>query len=260
LDAFANESPTADGTTSETTMSMTSPPTDLPRRSFVHRKLVAHGARFVEINDGLVALRYGELDESAAAARLGLADLSVLPRTGFKGRKVIPALEAQGVELTVPNQAIRQADGGIAAVLAMTEVLLLAPLGGDASQIRMLERGWSLDQAEGCYLAPRQDSHFWFALTGEHASATLAKLCGVDLRLNRFADLGVAQTSVAHSNCAVIRGDIGTLPAFHLLGDSASASYVWDCLLDAMAEFDGRPVGLAALQRAQGSTVASSHS
>ena len=241
----------------ETTMSMTPAPTDLPRRSFVHRKLLAHGARFVEINDGLVALRYGELDESSAAARLGLADLCVLPRTGFKGRKVIPALEAQGVELTVPNQAIRQADGGIAAVLAMTEVLILAPLGGDASQIRMLERGWSLDQADGCYLAPRQDSHFWFALTGEHASATLAKLCGVDLRLNRFADLGIAQTSVAGSNCVVIRGDLGELPAFHLLGNSASAGYMWDCLLDAMAEFGGRPVGLAALQRAEGSTVAS---
>ena len=134
----------------------------------------------------------------------------------------------------------------------MTEVLLLAPLGGDASQIRMLERGWSLDQAEGCYLAPRQDSHLWFALAGEHASATLAKLCGVNLRLNRFADLAIAQTSVARSNCAVIRADLGTLPAFHLLGDSATAGYMWDCLLDAMAEFGGRPVGLEALQRAEG--------
>jgi sarcosine oxidase subunit gamma len=238
-------------------MSTTPAPADLPRRSFVHRKLVAHGARFVEINGGLAALRYGELDESDAAARLGLADLCVLPRTGFKGRKVIPALEAQGVELTVPNQAIRQADGGIAAVLAMTELLILAPLGADASQIRMLERGWSLDQADGWYLAPRQDSHFWFALTGEHASATLAKLCGVDLRLNRFADLGIAQTPVANSNCVVVRGDLGKLPAFHLLGDSASASYMWDCLLDAMAEFGGRPVGLAALQRAEGFRVTS---
>ena len=101
-------------------MGITPPATELPRRSFVHRKLLAHGASFVEINRGLVALQYGAVDEGAAAARLGLADLCVLPRTGFKGRKVIPALEAQGVELTVPNQAIRQADGGIAAVLAMT--------------------------------------------------------------------------------------------------------------------------------------------
>jgi sarcosine oxidase subunit gamma len=238
-------------------MSMTPPSTDLPRRSFVHRKLLAHGASFVEINRGLVALQYGEVDERAAAARLGLADLCVLPRTGFKGRKVVPALEAQGVELTVPNQAIRQADGGIAAVLAMTEVLILAPLSGADGPIRALEHGWSFDQADGCYPAPRQDSHFWFALTGQHASATLAKLCGVDLRLRRFADLAVAQTSVARSNCVVIRGDLGELPAFHLLGDSAAADYLWDCLLDAMAEFGGRPVGLAVLQRADGSRAPS---
>ena len=233
-------------------MSTIPPRTDLPRRSFVHRKLLSHGARFGEINGGLMALQYGDLDESAAASRLGLADLCLLPRTGFKGGKVIPALEAQGVELTVPNQAIRQADGAIAAVLAMSEVLILGPLSGDAGKIRVLESGWSLEHTDGCYLAPRQDSHFWFALTGDHASATMAKLCGVDLRLDRFADLSIAQTSVARSNCVVIRGDLGELPAFHLLGDSASASYIWDCLLDAMAEFGGRPVGLAALQRACG--------
>jgi sarcosine oxidase, subunit gamma len=232
---------------------MTQLPADLPRRSFVHRKLVAHGARFVEINGGLAPADYGDSDERSAAARLGLAELSLLPRTGFKGAKVIPALEAKGVELTVPNQAVRQVDGGLAAVLAMTEVLILAPLGGDDGQIRSLERDWSLDQADGCYLAPRQDSHFWFALTGDKASATLAKICGVDLRLARFADLSIAQASVARSNCVVVRADLGELPVFHLLGDSASAGYMWDCLLDAMAEFSGRPVGLAVLQQAEAS-------
>jgi sarcosine oxidase, subunit gamma len=240
-------------------MSTTPAPTDLPRRSFIHRKLAARGARFVEVNGGLVPSAYGDHDESSAAARLGLADLCLLPRTGFKGPKVFPALEAQGIELSVPNRAVREAAGGLAAVLAMTEVLILAPLSGDDSQIRSLERGWSLDHANGCYLVPRQDSHFWFVLTGEKTSATLAKVCGVDLRLSRFADLGIAQTSVARSNCVVIRADLGQLPAFHLLGDSASAAYMWDGLLDAMAEFGGRPVGLAILQQAAAFAVAPSH-
>jgi sarcosine oxidase subunit gamma len=240
-------------------MAMAPPTTDLPRRSFVHRKLVAHGARFIEVNGGLVPLQFGEDDETSAADRLGLADLCVLPRTGFKGQKVIPALEAKGLELTVPNQAVRQADGALAAVLAMTEVLILGPVSGDDRRIRTLERGWSLDQADGCYLVPRQDSHFWFAFTGDRASAALTKLCGVDLRLARFADLSIAQTSVARSNCVVVRADLGALPAFHLLGDSASAGYLWDCLLDAMAEFGGRPVGLAALQRAERSKAPPGH-
>jgi sarcosine oxidase, subunit gamma len=56
-----------------------------------------------------------------------------------------------------------------------------------------------------------------------------------------------------------VRADLGELPAFHLLGDSASAGYMWDCLLDAMAEFGGHPVGLAVLQRADASEVSSRH-
>jgi sarcosine oxidase subunit gamma len=38
------------------------------------------------------------------------------------------------------------------------------------------------------------------------------------------------------------------VPVFHLLADSASADYLWEALLDAMAEFGGAPVGLAALR------------
>ena len=35
---------------------------------------------------------------------------------------------------------------------------------------------------------------------------------------------------------------------YHLLADCAAVEYLWDCLLDAMAEFDGQPVGLTALR------------
>ena len=41
--------------------------------------------------------------------------------------------------------------------------------------------------------------------------------------------------------------DLAGAPAFHLLVDSASAEYVWRCVIDAMAEFGGRPAGLSAL-------------
>ena len=75
-----------------------------------------------------------------------------------------------------------------------------------------------------------------------------AKICGVDLRPGKFDDLAIAQTSIARISAIAIRDDRGGQPAYHLLCDSASANYFWDCLLDAMAEFDGRPVGLAALE------------
>jgi sarcosine oxidase subunit gamma len=76
----------------------------------------------------------------------------------------------------------------------------------------------------------------------------VAKICGVDLRPGKFADGRIAQTSMARMNGVVIRDDQGETLAYHLLGDSASAEYLWGCLIDAMAEFDGAPVGLAAVR------------
>ncbi len=93
---------------------------------------------------------------------------------------------------------------------------------------------------------PRADSHFWFLLKGTHAPACMAKLCAVDLRPEKLAELEVAQTQAMRVSVIIIR-DAGLPPAFHLLGDSASAEYAWDCLVDAMREFDGRLVGLTSL-------------
>ncbi len=59
-------------------------PTDLRRRSFVYRKLQAGGAHFTEVNGGAVAGDFGGPDgEAASLRRLGLVDLSALPRIGF---------------------------------------------------------------------------------------------------------------------------------------------------------------------------------
>lgn len=70
----------------------------------------------------------------------------------------------------------------------------------------------------------------------------MAKLCGVDLRPQTFAPGSVARISVI-----VINAAIAELPALHILCDRASASYFWDALLDAMAEFGGQPVGIDSL-------------
>ena len=74
----------------------------------------------------------------------------------------------------------------------------------------------------------------------------LAKLCGIDFRTDRFAPLQVAQTQAARLSVIIIRDDTA-LPAWHLLADSASADYVWTCLVDAMQEFGGKQAGPDAL-------------
>jgi sarcosine oxidase subunit gamma len=95
---------------------------------------------------------------------------------------------------------------------------------------------------------PRDETHAWLAVTGAHAATMFAKICGVDLRPRAFPQGRVAQTSIARLNGVIVRDDRGGVPLFHLLADCAAAEYLWDCLLDAMAEFDGRPVGLTALR------------
>lgn len=226
-------------------------PRDFLRRSFVYRLLAEAGAEFAEVSGAAVAAGFGGPveDEAASARALGLADLSPLPRIGFKGPGALRWLADQGVTgLAGNNRADRQEDGDLAVRLAPGEALILGPVTSTSGLCERLGQAGPGDGAAGCYPVPRGDSHFWFALTGADAAPMLAKLCGVDLRPGRFADGEVAQTSVARLGTVVVRADLGAVPVYHLLGDSASAEYYWRALLDAMSEFEGRPVGLAALR------------
>jgi sarcosine oxidase subunit gamma len=52
-------------------------------------------------------------------------------------------------------------------------------------------------------------------------------------------------------SATIIRADLGSTLAYHLLADIASAEYLWMCVEDAIAEYDGGIVGLAALRTLQ---------
>ena len=186
-------------------------------------------------------------DRAASPADLALVDLCLRPRSGFKGRGTPEWLEPQGVLLPDPNRARRQEDGTLVVRLAPREVLLLAPWSrGGGELIDRLDRAWPEGRdpaAPRGYPVPRADSHLWFLLTGRHVPAMLAKLCGIDFRTDRFAPLQVAQTQAARISVIVLRDDTA-LPAWHLLADSASADYLWACLLDAMQEFHGKVAAL----------------
>ncbi len=237
----------------------TASPTAYPRRSCIYRMLQQAGARFAPINDSAIAVDFGKpiAAEAAQARIMGIADLSVLPRTGFKGAGAVEWLTAPGLTIGPDsNRAYPQAGGELAARLAPTEIFLIDSLAGTGELIRRLNVAWSWGSEKPRrltgYPMPRSESHAWFMVTGERAPAMFAKICGVDLRPHRFAVGAIAQTSVAKMSAIVIRADLGGVPAFHLLADSASAEYLWTCVLDAMAEFDGAPVGWSALRQLAG--------
>lgn len=231
------------------------------RRSFVAARLIETGAAFEEVDGAAVAAGFGggEAAEQAVAERCGLADLSPLPRFGIKGRGAPEWLGAQGVDLPKePNRAVRQKGGEVVARLSSTEFMVLGDLEG-GSLCADLWASWERDRTKDAtkargYPLPRGDSHCWFRLTGARTAAMFAKICAVDLRPHVFANLAIAQTSVARVAAIVIRDDLGAQEdggglAYHLLADGASARYLWDCLLDAMTEFDGKPVGLRILRQ-----------
>ena len=107
-------------------------PSAYPRRSFLYRKLAAAGANFGEVYGAAVAMDFGDPEgeaagEAAVARRLGLADISPLPHTGFKGAGVVDWLRRQGVEVSEePNWAPRQAGGGLALRQAQAELRTVA--------------------------------------------------------------------------------------------------------------------------------------
>ena len=174
-------------------------------------------------------------------AAVSIIDLSGLPRLGFKGRGTIDAMKKRSVTVeATPNRAFKQADGGLCLVLAPGEVILLSNLKGDGAAFDKMQAEWRLEDEERTYPLLRRHSHAWFALTGPRAPDLLAKICAVDLRPHKFADLSIAQTSVAKMSAIVVRADIQGQLAYHLLADRASALYFKDCLMDAAHEFGGQ--------------------
>lgn len=205
------------------------------------------GARLAVLGRSAIVARYGEQEEHAQLHSCALIDLSNLPRMGLRGADAAAYLQARGFVLPgAPNQALRQADGGLVARLSQSEYLLLGSLYDMGARIAGEESAWQLDDS-ACYLLPRQDSHAWLQLSGEHCAQVMAKLCGVDLRPQAFAVGAVAQTSAARINVIVINAGSAELPSLQILCDRASVQYFWEAVLDAMDEFGGRPVGIDAL-------------
>jgi len=225
-------------------------PAAYARRSYVYRVLEEAGASFIELAGAAVAARFpGDAEDEAARAReMGLADITPLPRGGFKGRGAIDWLRRQGIAVGDDNNRAYPVEGGALALrLADSEAVILGDLAAANDTCGQLDIEWSMETADGGYPVPRRSTNFWFLVTGRQAPAMFAKICGVDLRSHKFANHDIAQTSVARTNVVIVRDDQGELPLFHVLGDGASAEYMWGCLLDAMEEFGGGPVGYLAL-------------
>jgi sarcosine oxidase subunit gamma len=175
----------------------------------------------------------------ALLSRCALTDLTDLPRVGFRGAASARYLQSRHFVLPdAPNRAVAQVDGSWVVRLSQTEYLLLGSAQDQGERIADEEARWELDH-QANYLLPRQDSHAWFQLSGEHLPEVMAKLCGVDLSAQVFGAGAVAQTSAARINVIVINATSVQLPKLFILCNRASKAYFQEALLDAMEEFSG---------------------
>jgi sarcosine oxidase subunit gamma len=209
------------------------------RRSPLHDELARPDIAWRALDDASIAWA---VPGDSTVVSCKLVDLSSLPRIGFKGWNAWNELRAAGLPVPARNHTlIALAGGGACVRLGDAEALILADPDGDT----MLPAGvadWP--QREGFYPVPRRDTHAWIALVGDDVPELLAKACGVDFRLSRFADLTLAQTIVAGIGAIVLRWDRAGVPVFHLLVDSSSAVYLWRTILEVAAAQGGRVGGL----------------
>jgi glycine cleavage system aminomethyltransferase T len=89
-------------------------------------------------------------------------------------------------------------------------------------------------------------------LAGPRSRDVLAKVSSLDTSDQRLPNSCVAQASVAHVHCIVLRSDLPQVPAYHLLVARDYAESFWEALLHAGQEFPLRPFGLEALERLRG--------
>lgn len=224
-------------------------PAQVLRRSQLYRWHNSRGAVLIAQGGAVFVDRYGDpRNEASSAGNLGICDLSLLPRHGIIGPGSTTWLRARGYEL--PQQAntcVIQSNDDLLVRLSAQELLCLR-LSALVGSAPANQPEWPGDTDDQAYPAPRADSHCLFAVTGIYAATMFSKLCGVDLRPHKFADGWVAQTSVARVNAIIIRHDLQATNGFFLLTATSAAEYLWECVADAMVEYDGKPVGIAALQ------------
>ncbi len=230
-------------------------PENFERRSFVYRKFDALQVTWLESNGYATVSSILEPNiETTSAQHLAICDLSHLQRIGFKGVGTCKWLESQNIHIPAKvNYALPNENGCLVVRLGVNEILIFDCLRNTTSTPARLEQQWNQHYSQGnnkycCYIVPRQESHACFSVTGRYSYEMFSKLCAVDLRKEKFANHMIAQTSLARLGAIIIRNDLKSLINYIVLVDSASAEYCWDCLLDAMHEFNGKAIGTSALK------------
>ncbi|HXN22790.1 MAG TPA: hypothetical protein VOA41_08620 [Candidatus Dormibacteraeota bacterium] len=87
-----------------------------------------------------------------------------------------------------------------------------------------------------------------FRLAGPRTRDVLNKLTSLNVADAALPNRSCAQSSLAHVHTIVLREDMGSIPAFHLLVSREYGESVWEAIVHAGNEFHLCPLGLEAVQ------------
>jgi glycine cleavage system aminomethyltransferase T len=196
------------------------------RTALTHRHENA-GARMAENHGWRAAAVFTSEQEEAALVRqgAGLSDVSWMTKLDLKGSGVneLPAL----------------GEGARSWTLGPNHLLVTCDFAGVSS-------------SSGVWVTDVTSVFAQFLLAGPASRDILRKLTSLNVAEKALLDLGCGQASVAHVRAIILRRDLGTLPAFHLLVSREYGESVWDALLHAGTEFRITQFGLKALEILEG--------
>ena len=221
----------------------------------VHHLLDAESTQWGEVAGRPIAIRIGTAEVDREAVRkLGLCDVSVLPKLGLKGPGAASWLAAQGIDVpgdTFASQPL--ADGGVIINQGGGEYMLES--GPAASVVPSIqhaadtaidarsEAGDSADLGGQFYRVERQDAGF--ILGGVDAGKVLAQTCGVNFAQAEAGRLIFSR--VAGVSAAILPQTADEISSYRLWADASYAVYLWQTLGRISGELGGRVVGAACL-------------
>lgn len=230
--------------------------TSVIRKTALHARHVAHGARMVPFAGWDMPVEYSGIGNEHLAVRMraGLFDVSHMGQIEVAGGDAVAAVQrltsndagklaigqAQYAGLMLPNGAF--VDDLLVYRLASDHFLLVV----NASNVEK-DFAWIRDHIQGLGDAVAVDSsarYALLALQGPAAREILQPLTGVDLGTIKY--YWFAHGEVASVRSTISRTGYTGEDGYELFVPPASAPRVWDAVLEAGRPFDLRPAGLGA--------------
>ncbi|CAG9203812.1 conserved hypothetical protein [Paraburkholderia sabiae] len=193
------------------------------------------------VREGMRVEEQVDAADSMRAATLGIADVSFLSRTGFKGKGAAAWLQAQDIPVPeLPNSWAPLAGGGVVLRLGISEYLIEDGLtqGSSATVAH-------LDTPVHVYPVLHQDVAL--VLCGDAVQELLLQTCNVNFAALDLAARPVVLTSMAGVAVTVMPGIRAGRPYYRIWADGTYGLYLWECLAGIARELGGGPVGVAAI-------------